>query len=118
VVALVLAAIGLYGVTAYRVTRRKTEIGLRIALGATRAQIAAMVIRGAVSQTGVGLLVGVPFALIAARALRTQLFGVSPFDLSILALSAGLVAACSVIASVWPARRASGFAPVEMLRRS
>jgi predicted permease len=117
-VALVLAAIGLYGVTAYRVTRRKTEIGLRIALGATRAQIAAMVIRGAVSQTGVGLLVGVPFALIAARALRTQLFGVSPFDLSILALSAGLVAACSVIASVWPARRASGFAPVEMLRRS
>jgi predicted permease len=116
VVALLLAAIGLYGVTAYRVARRTNEIGLRMALGATRADIAAMVVRGAVSQTGIGLLAGVPLALVVARALEHQLFGVSPFNVPVLAAAAAVVSACALLASAVPARRATAIQPIEALR--
>jgi predicted permease len=115
-IALLLAAVGLYGVTAYRVARRTNEIGLRMALGATRASIAALVIRGACSQTGIGLLVGVPLALLVSRALQHQLFGVSPFNLPVLALSAAVVGGCAVLASALPARRATAIAPMDALR--
>ncbi len=115
-VALLLAAIGLYGVTAYRVARRTNEIGLRMALGATRVDIAAMVVRGAVSQTGIGLLAGVPLALIGARALQHQLFGVSPFNVPILAAAAAVVGACALVASALPARRATAIQPIDALR--
>jgi predicted permease len=116
VIALLLAAVGLYGVTAYRVARRTNEIGLRMALGATRVDIAALVIRSAFSQIGIGLIVGVPLALLAARALRHQLFSVSPFNLSVLALAAAVVGGCALVASALPARRATTIAPMEALR--
>jgi predicted permease len=115
-IALLLAAVGLYGVTAYRVARRTNEIGLRMALGATRLDIAAMVIRGAVSQAGIGLLVGIPFALAGARALQHQLFGVSPFNVPVFAAAAAVVGACALAASALPARRATAIAPIEALR--
>ncbi len=115
-IALLLAALGLYGVTAYRVARRTSEIGLRMALGATRVDIAAMVIRGAASQTGIGLAVGVPIALLASRALQHQLFGVSPFNLPVLVAAATIVAGCALLASALPARRATAIAPMEALR--
>jgi predicted permease len=117
IVGLLLAAVGLYGVTAYRVTRRRHEIGLRMALGATSRDIAAMVIRGACSQTIIGLLVGVPLAVLAARALQSQLFGVSPFSVPVLLLSSALVGTCAVVASALPARRASALAPMDALSR-
>jgi len=116
-VALLLAAIGLYGVTAYRVTRRRHEIGLRMALGATRRDIAAMVVGGACWQACVGLIAGIPLAVLAARALQSQLFGVSPFSAPVLLLSSALVGACAVVASAVPARRASALAPMDALRR-
>jgi predicted permease len=115
-IALLLAAVGLYGVTAYRVAQRTNEIGLRMALGASRSHIAAVVIRGAFSQIGIGLLVGIPLALFAARALRHQLFGVSPFNLPALALAAAVVGGCALLAVVVPARRATAIAPMEALR--
>lgn len=114
--ALVLAAIGLYGVTAYRVARRAHEIGLRMALGATRRDIATLVIRGACSHAVIGLMIGVPIAFVAARALRAQLFGVSPFSVATLIASAALVAVCALAASAVPAHRASRLAPMDALR--
>lgn len=116
VVALLLAAVGLYGVTAYRVTRRKTELGLRMALGASPRDIAALVIGSAGVQTAIGLLLGVPLALAAARALRAQLFGVSPFNVPILFLSIALVVGCAAIASAVPAYRAGSISPLDALR--
>jgi predicted permease len=116
VIALLLAAVGLYGVTAYRVARRTSEFGLRMALGATRGDIAALVIRGACAQIAVGLIAGVPLALLAARALRHQLFGVSPFNLPALALAAAVVGGCALLASALPARRATAIAPIDALR--
>ena len=115
-IALLLAAVGLYGVTAYRVARRRTEIGLRMALGATRGDIAGLVIRGAFSPTAVGVLIGIPMALLAARALQHQLFGVSPFHPPALALAAAVVAGGALFASALPARRAAAIAPMEALR--
>ena len=115
-IALLLAAVGLYGVTAYRVAQRTSEIGLRMALGATRGDIAALVIRGACSQIGLGLLAGAPLALLAARALQHQLFGVSPFNLPALVLAASVVGGCALVASALPARRATAIAPIEALR--
>ncbi|HTK30044.1 MAG TPA: ABC transporter permease [Vicinamibacterales bacterium] len=115
-IALLLAAVGLYGVTAYRVTRRTSEIGLRMALGATRGDIASMVVRGAVSQTALGLLAGIPIALLGARALQHQLFGVSPFNLRALALAGATVLGCALLAAALPARRATAIAPMDALR--
>jgi ABC-type antimicrobial peptide transport system permease subunit len=116
VIALVLAAVGLYGVTAYRVARRTHELGLRMALGASRGHIASLVIRGACSQTAIGLVLGIPLALAAARALQSQLFGVSPFNVPILLASTALVVICALAASALPARRAASIAPMAALR--
>jgi hypothetical protein len=116
ITALLLAAVGLYGVTAYRVARRRNEIGLRMALGATRRDVAALVVRGACLQAGLGLLAGIPLALFAARALQHQLFGVSPFNLPALGAAAVLVGACALVASALPARRAAAIAPMDALR--
>jgi predicted permease len=115
-IALLLAGVGLYGVTAYRVARRRGEIGLRMALGASGRDIAALVVRGACAPAAVGMLLGLPLALLAARALQHQLFGVSPFDVSTLALAAAVVAGCALAASALPARRAAAIAPMEALR--
>jgi len=115
-IALLLAAIGLYGVTAYRVARRTSEFGMRMALGASRRDIAALVVRGALAHVGVGLLLGVPLAAAAAYALRAQLYGVSPFSPPILAVAAVMVIICAFAASVVPARSATAIAPMDALR--
>jgi putative ABC transport system permease protein len=116
VLGLVLAAVGLYGVMAYSVEQRTSEIGLRMALGADRGSVVKMVLHGAFSQVGIGLALGVPLAILAGKLITDQLFGVKPWDpimLTIATLSLGLAA---LLASVIPARRAAGVEPMVALR--
>jgi predicted permease len=114
--ALVLAAIGLYGVTAYTVAQRTREIGVRMALGANRLHVQRMVLRGAFLQVGVGLLIGIPAAIGAGHLMAAQLFGVSGYNPVVLGLSILVLGAAALIAAVVPARRASGVDPMEALR--
>jgi predicted permease len=113
---LVLAAVGLYGVTAYTVEQRTSEIGVRMALGADRASVVRMVLRGAFLQVGIGLGLGIPAAILAGRAMADQLYGVRPWDPEMLAAATMLLALAAFLASVIPARRAAGLDPVEALR--
>ena len=114
--ALALAAVGLYGVTAYTVTQRVPEIGVRMALGASRSTILRMVIRGALLQTAAGLVVGVPAALLAGYLLRSQLFGVSAYDVPTLLGACAVLALAALLASLVPAHRASSIDPMIALR--
>jgi predicted permease len=114
--ALVLACVGLYGVTAYAVARRTSEIGIRMALGADRPNIVGLVLRGALLQLGAGLAIGIPVALAAGRLLANQLYGVKSHDPVILALAAAVLAACAVVAGFVPARRAASIDPMQALR--
>jgi predicted permease len=114
--ALVLASVGLYGVTAYNVTRRTGEIGIRMALGANRGNVVSMVLGGALSQVGVGLCVGIPLALLCGRALAHQLYGVSSFDPIVLGGAVLILCLCAVFAGFLPARRAASVEPMEALR--
>ncbi|GAA3766916.1 ABC transporter permease [Terriglobus aquaticus] len=114
--ALALAAIGLYGVTSYAVNQRVSEIGVRMALGASRNTILGMVVRGALLQTAVGLLVGVPAALLAGYLLKSQLFGVNAYDVPTLLCSCAVLAIAALLASLVPARRASSIDPMIALR--
>ena len=116
VLALVLASVGLYGVTAYAVAQRVPEIGVRMALGADRAQVLRMVVRGAMVQTGLGLALGVPAALLAGYALRAQLFGIKGYDLPTLLGACTVLATAAALASLIPARRASTVDPMRALR--
>jgi predicted permease len=116
IVALVLAAIGLYGVTAYKVAQRTNEIGLRMALGADRRNVIGMVLHGAFRRVVIGLLIGLPLAVGAGRLLAAQLYGVpfwDPLALGIAALSLALCAAC---AAIIPAIRAASIPPMTALR--
>ncbi|MFN7993631.1 MAG: ABC transporter permease [Bryobacteraceae bacterium] len=115
-VALVLACVGLYGVTAYSVARRTGEIGIRMALGANRAKVVGLVLRGALAQLGIGLAAGIPAALAGGRLLASQLYGVKSYDPAILALAASVLALCAVFAGFLPARRASSIDPIRALR--
>jgi predicted permease len=114
--ALVLACVGLYGVTAYGVAQRKGEIGLRMALGAERAHVVRMVVQGAMVQIGVGLLVGIPVALGAGHALAHQLFGVRSYDPLILGGAALVLGIAALLAGLMPAMRAASIDPMEALR--
>jgi macrolide transport system ATP-binding/permease protein len=114
--ALALASIGLYGVTAYNIARRTSEIGVRMALGANRGDVVKMVLRGAFSQIGIGLIVGVPLAIIAGHLMATKLYGVAGFNPLILAGAVGALALCAFIAGIVPARRAASIEPVQALR--
>ncbi len=116
VLALVLAAVGLYGVTAYGVERRTSEIGVRIALGADRRSVVAMVLRGAFLQIVVGLLIGIPASIGCARLIASQLYQEKGWDPLVLAGSVGALALCALLASVIPARRAATINPVTALR--
>ena len=116
VLALVLASIGLYGVTAYNVARRVPEIGLRMALGSDRTGILRLILRGAMTQTLIGLAIGVPAALLAGHFLQSELFGMKGYDPVTLLGSCGLLALSALIASVVPARRAAGIEPMRALR--
>jgi ABC-type antimicrobial peptide transport system permease subunit len=116
--ALVLAAVGLYGVTAYTVEQRTSEIGVRMALGADRGQVVKMVLRGAFWQVGLGLLLGVPAAIGAGYLIAEQLFGVKPWDPVMLTAAVLLLGLAALVAAVIPARRAASLDPVVALRES
>jgi predicted permease len=116
VLGLMLAAVGLYGVMAYMVEQRTGEIGVRMALGADRGSVVKMVLRGAFSQVGIGLALGIPAAIGAGKLMSDQLFGVKPWDPVMLSLATLLLALAALLASVIPARRAAGVEPMLALR--
>jgi putative ABC transport system permease protein len=116
VLGLLLAAVGLYGVMAYMVEQRTSEIGIRMALGADRWRVVRMVLRGAFSQVGIGLALGIPAAIGAGRLMKDQLFGIKPWDPVMLVFATLLLALAAVFASVIPARRAAGVEPMVALR--
>jgi len=114
--ALALAAIGLYGVTAYAVAQRTSEIGIRMALGANRQDVQRLVLRGAFAQVGVGLLIGIPAAIGAGHLMASQLYGVSQYNPLVLGTTMLVLALAALLASSVPAWRASGVEPMEALR--
>jgi len=116
VLGLILAAVGLYGVMAYSVEQRTSEIGLRMALGADRWQVVRMVLRGAFSQIGIGLALGIPAAIGAGKLMTDQLFGVRPWDPIMLTSATLLLGFAALLASLIPARRAAGVEPMVALR--
>jgi predicted permease len=114
--ALVLAAVGLYGVTAYSVERRTAEIGVRIALGANRASVVEMVLKGAFVQILIGLVIGVPASIGCARLIAAKLYEVKGWDPMVLGGAVVALGVCALVASVVPARRAAAVNPVRALR--
>jgi len=114
--ALILACVGLYGVTAYGVAQRTNEIGIRMALGARRGSVLGLVLRSALVQVGLGLAIGIPVALAGGRLLASELYGVKSHDPVTVGLAAGLLAACAGAAALLPARRATRVDPIRALR--
>jgi predicted permease len=116
VVALLLCGIGLFGLLTYDVTRRTPEIGLRLALGAERRAVSWMILRQSLLLTSVGLVIGIPAAIVGARVLRSLLFGLTPNDPSSFAVAAAIMLLAATAAAYFPARRASRVDPVIALR--
>jgi ABC-type antimicrobial peptide transport system permease subunit len=114
--ALMLASVGLYGVTAYSVEQRTNEMGVRMALGADRLNILRLVLRGALMQMGIALAIGIPVTIAAGRAMATQLFGIKPYDPRILLMTSTTLAFAALLAAVVPARRAATLDPISALR--
>jgi len=115
-VALLLAAVGIYGVTAYAVAQRTNEIGIRMALGADRAKVVRLILRGAFNRVLIGLLLGLPLAVGAGRLISSELYGVSSWDPFALIVAAGGLAVCAFLASIIPASRAASISPMNALR--
>jgi ABC-type antimicrobial peptide transport system permease subunit len=116
VLALLLACVGLYGVMAHAVSRRTNEIGIRMALGARGKNIIWMVLREVLTLVGAGLLLGIPVALVAARFVSSQLFGLKPGDPTTLIAAAVTLTVVALIAGFVPARRAARVNPLVALR--
>jgi ABC-type antimicrobial peptide transport system permease subunit len=116
-VALSLAAVGLYGVLAYTVARRAGEIGIRMALGAKRSDVQRMVVGQGMGIVAIALVLGVAGALAIGRVIGSLLFGVSPGDPATYATVVGVLLAVALLACWIPARRASGVDPMASLRR-
>jgi macrolide transport system ATP-binding/permease protein len=116
VLALLLAAIGLYGVTAYTVARRTPEIGIRMALGAVRSRVIGTVMRGAMLQSVAGLAIGIPVAIFCVRFVKSQLFEITSVNVPVMAIAIGVLALAAAIAGIIPARRAASIDPVRALR--
>ncbi|MGC2401319.1 MAG: ABC transporter permease, partial [Acidobacteriaceae bacterium] len=114
--ALLLASIGLYGVTAYTVARRTSEIGIRMALGAKRRSVVSMVLRSALLQSGLGIAIGISVAILCARYVQTLLYQASSLDPAVLAGAIVMLTLATSIAGVIPARRAASIEPVRALR--
>jgi macrolide transport system ATP-binding/permease protein len=114
--ALLLATLGLYGVTAYGVARRTAEIGIRMALGAARIKVTAMVMRGAMMQALVGLALGVPTAMFCVRYVSSQLYEIKAVDDWVLAGAVLVLTLAATVAGWIPARRAASIDPVQALR--
>jgi len=116
VLALLLATLGLYGVTAYGVARRTAEIGIRMALGAERVAVSAMVMRDALLQALVGLVIGVPAALLCGRVVKSQLYDVKGVDTAVMAVAVLTLLIAAALAALIPARRAASIDPAQALR--
>lgn len=116
VLALLLAMIGLYGVSAYSVARRTPEIGIRMALGAERGKVALMVVRGALLQSLIGLMIGIPIALLCVRFVKSQLYEVQGVDAALLITAVLTLVVSASIAGWIPAQRAASIEPAVALR--
>jgi predicted permease len=116
VLSLVLASIGLYGVTAYNAGRRTNEIGVRMALGANRKHVVALVVRGAFALILFGLLLGLPLTVAAGRFLGSQLYGMNPYEPSVTLAATLALGFSALLASMIPAFRASLLSPLQALR--
>jgi ABC-type antimicrobial peptide transport system permease subunit len=116
ILSLLLAAIGLYGVLSYLVSQRVTEIGIRIALGAQRAQVLRLVVLDGLSPVLLGLLVGLAGGATAARFIKTILYGTSPLDPIVFATMVGTLLLTAIVACALPALRASRIEPMQALR--
>jgi len=114
--ALLLACIGLYGVTAYNIARRTSEIGVRMALGADRGDVLKLVLRGALLQIAIGLAIGIPLAILAGRVMAAKLYAVAWFNPIPLGSAILVLTFCAFIAGLLPARRAASIEPVKALR--
>jgi ABC-type antimicrobial peptide transport system permease subunit len=114
--ALLLSALGLYGVTAYAVNRRRTEIGIRMALGAAPARVLRLVLARVAILLGIGVLIGAGASVWASRFIATLLYGLEPRDPASLIASAAVLAAVGALAAWLPAHRASSIHPAEVLR--
>src|SRR6185437_6546426 len=116
VLALILAGVGLYGVTSFLVARRTAEIGIRMALGASRAGVVGLVLRGVGVQIAIGLAIGLPAAVFAVRLMSSQMYGVGAYDPRALVVAAAALALCALVAGLIPARRAASIDPIRTLR--
>ena len=116
VLALILASVGLYGVMSYFVARRTSEIGIRMALGATRQSVVAMVMRGAMWQILIGLLLGIPASLYAGYLMKVLLYGVGSYDPVALVGAPLMLVIFAAAAAFVPARRAASIEPMQALR--
>ncbi|MFB3855290.1 MAG: ABC transporter permease [Vicinamibacterales bacterium] len=114
-IALLLAAIGLYGVLAYQIALRRREIGIRLALGSDGAGVFALIMREGLTLLAVGAVAGLAGTLVAGRAIAAQLYGVGPWDPGVLSISTAVLAAVGLAACFVPARRASRIDPAEAL---
>jgi ABC-type antimicrobial peptide transport system permease subunit len=116
-IALLLTAVGIYGVIAYSVGRRTAEIGIRMALGASAGSVRWMVVRETLALVGIGVAIGVPLALAGATLLRSILFGITPRDPLTLAVSLVVLIGAGALAGYLPARRAARLDPAAALRQ-
>ena len=117
-VALLLAIVGLYGVVSYSVASRRAEIGVRVALGASRPRILSMILADVGRIMAIGVIAGGVLALAAGRGIGSLLFGLNPDDVATLVMAAGLLLVAGFLSAAWPARRAAGIDPVSALRES
>jgi ABC-type antimicrobial peptide transport system permease subunit len=116
VLAVVLVATGLYGTLSYRVSMRTAEIGVRMAVGARREQVVWMILKDSLLLTAVGVVLGVPLAMLVGRALTSSLYGVKPMDAMSYLLAVVGVAIVALVASAVPAGRAASIDPLTALR--
>ena len=116
IVALILAAVGLYGVTAYSVAQRTGEIGVRMALGAHRGNVIQLVVRTAFTKVVFGLLIGIPLAIGAGRLISSQLYGITGWDPVALLVAMISLTASALFAAMIPATRAASIDPMQALR--
>jgi predicted permease len=116
IIALLLAAVGVYGITAYTVAQRTNEIGIRMALGADPAKVIQLVLHGAFKRVMIGLVLGLPLAIGAGRLISAQLYGVTSWDPYALSVAASALALCAFFATIIPATRAASISPMNALR--
>jgi ABC-type antimicrobial peptide transport system permease subunit len=116
IVSLILASVGLYGVMSYFVARRTSEIGIRMALGATRGSVVGLVLRGALWQILIGLVLGIPASLYAGYLMKSLLYGVGSYDPMALIGAPLMLIICATAAGIIPARRAASIEPMRALR--